>query len=118
MNQEQITKTEVRWATPNVNIYEDENKFTFQVDLPGIKESEVKIEIENDILSITAKKEVSEISENLVYREYKESSYFRKFILNQKIDESNTKAKMKNGRLILELPKLKPELKKISIQVN
>lgn len=110
--------TEIKWATPNVNIYEDEEKISLVVDLPGIKESDVKIEIEQDILSISAKTEEISSNENLVYREYRQSSYFRKFILNQKIDESNTIAKMKNGRLFLELKKLKPEMKKISIQVN
>jgi HSP20 family protein len=44
------------FVMPAVDMYEDENGLVVKIDLPGFKREEIKISIEEDILSIRAKK--------------------------------------------------------------
>jgi HSP20 family molecular chaperone IbpA len=41
---------------PAIDMYEDENGLIVKIDLPGFKREEIKISIEEDILSIRAKR--------------------------------------------------------------
>lgn len=44
------------FVMPAIDMYEDENGLIVKIDLPGFKRDEIKISIEEDILSIRAKK--------------------------------------------------------------
>ena len=44
------------FVMPAIDMYEDENGLVVKIDLPGFKRDEIKISIEEDILSIRAKK--------------------------------------------------------------
>ncbi len=44
------------FVMPALDMYEDENGLVVKIDLPGFKREEIKISIEEDILSIRAKK--------------------------------------------------------------
>jgi HSP20 family protein len=44
------------FVMPAIDMYEDENGLIVKIDLPGFKKDEIKISIEEDILSIRAKR--------------------------------------------------------------
>ena len=44
------------FVMPAIDMYEDENGLIVKIDLPGFKRDEIKISIEEDILSIRAKR--------------------------------------------------------------
>ncbi|MFL6492487.1 MAG: archaeal heat shock protein Hsp14 [Nitrososphaera sp.] len=44
------------FVMPAIDMYEDENGLVVKIDLPGFKRDEIKISIEEDILSIRARK--------------------------------------------------------------
>ena len=48
------------FVMPAIDMYEDENGLIVKIDLPGFKREEIKISIEEDILSIRAKRMESE----------------------------------------------------------
>jgi HSP20 family molecular chaperone IbpA len=44
------------FVMPAIDMYEDENGLIVKIDLPGFKRDEIKISVEEDILSIRAKR--------------------------------------------------------------
>ena len=48
------------FVMPAIDMYEDENGLIVKIDLPGFKREEIKISVEEDILSIRAKRMESE----------------------------------------------------------
>jgi HSP20 family protein len=88
---------------------------------PGFSKEDFKINLENDILTVSAEKKAEEKKENVkqVRSEYSFRSFKRSFTINEKIDATTIDAKYVNGVLILNLPKkaeVKASAKEIKIQ--
>jgi len=95
-------------SLPAVNIKEDENNFEVEVAVPGLKREDFKIEIENDVLTVSSEKESSNESEEENYkrREFRYSSFKRTFSLPEsKVDADKVKANYVDGVLQINLPK-------------
>lgn len=89
------------------DIYEQDNKYFIEMDIPGFTKDEIKIECNNGNLVISAEKsENKEESEDKKYirRERVYGKYSRSFYLGE-VDEENIKAEFIGGTLKLELPK-------------
>ncbi len=89
------------------DIIDKGSEFVLQADLPGFKKEEIKIDLNNDTLSIRAEhnedKEVKE--ENFVRRERRYGSFSRSFDISN-IDRDKISASYNDGVLELTLPKL------------
>ena len=95
-------------SMPAVNIKEDENGFEVEVAAPGLAKEDFKVEVEHDILTISAEKEVKNEDENSNYtrREFGYSSFKRTFALPENaVDVDKVHASYKNGVLYILLPK-------------
>jgi HSP20 family protein len=95
-------------SMPAVNIREDENQFEVEVAAPGLNKEDFKIEIENDVLSLSSEKETSEEGEEQNYkrREFRYTSFKRTFTLPENVvDSEKIAASYKNGVLHVTLPK-------------
>src|ERR1041384_1789023 len=90
------------WAPP-VDIYEDENSFLIKVELPEINREDVKVSLNENVLSIT------------VERSY--GQFHRSFTLPQNVAVDTINAQFKDGVLRLTLPK-KEEAKPKQIEVK
>jgi HSP20 family molecular chaperone IbpA len=92
---------------PNVDICETDEGLWLWADMPGVDENSVDVRLENDVLSIEGRVSASEY-ENLepVYTEYNVGNYLQKFSLSSSIDSARIRARMRNGVLELELPKI------------
>jgi HSP20 family protein len=93
---------------PPVNIREDEHGFHVEVAVPGFKKENFKIELENDVLSISTEVEnkTGEVVENYTRREYTLSSFKRTFSLPENlVDAEKVEAKYTDGILAIMLPK-------------
>ncbi len=109
-----------------VNIHETDKEYNLEVVAPGFEKTDFKVNLDQDILTISAEKEVvSKENENSnserkqIRKEYSYRSFKRSFTLDEKIDASNIEAKYVNGVLTLNLPKketVKASAKEISIQ--
>ena len=97
------------WNNGNapVNITEDEKAYKLEVIAPGFEKSDFKINVDQDMLTISAekKKESNEQNGKQVRREYNYRSFKRSFTLDEKIDATNIDAVYINGILGLNLPK-------------
>jgi HSP20 family molecular chaperone IbpA len=102
---------------PRADIYETDDHIVVVTDMPGIDENSVDITLENDILSINGYVEL-QAPENydLVYAEYREGDYQRRFTLSNQIDKDKIEATVKDGVLHLLMPKSRPTTKKITVK--
>ena len=90
-----------------VNVKETEKSYQLEVVAPGFEKSDFKVNMEQDLLTISAEKksEVKDESEKNIRREYSFRSFKRSFTLDEKIDATNIEASYVNGVLTLNLPK-------------
>jgi HSP20 family protein len=92
---------------PAVDIFETERELTLLADLPGVKAKNLKIDLNDNVLTLTADETPLEgPGEKDVAREYRTGTYYRQFSLSDTIDQSKIEAVMKDGVLRLSLPKV------------
>lgn len=106
------------FSTPAVNIIENFSNFVVELAAPGFNKEDFKIEVEEDTLIISSKKEsVREEKEDsqFVKREFNYESFERSFKLPEDIQTDEILAKYENGVLRVTLPKTekKKELKRM-----
>jgi len=105
---------------PAVDILETERELTLLADLPGVKAKDLKIDLNNNVLTLTADEALPEGSgEKDVFREYRTGRYYRQFTLSDTIDQSKIEAVLKDGVLRLALPKVEAATpRKITIKAG
>ena len=94
--------------------------YIVEAELPGYKKEEINIDVNDDILTITAEKHTEETEEKKGYIrcERYSGSVSRSFNISE-VDAAQISAKHENGVLTLTLPKKKeeiPQSRKISIE--
>lgn len=110
------------FSTPRVDVKEDSENYTLEMDLPGLCEKDVNIELDHDKLTIESKQEENketkgEKNGNYILKERYCSAFSRKFTLPSDVDSDSIKASFKNGVLtILMLKKENEAPKKIAIE--
>ncbi|WP_299486019.1 Hsp20/alpha crystallin family protein [uncultured Allomuricauda sp.] len=97
------------WKTsaPAVNIKDNTEGFELELAVPGGKKKDFKIEVENDILTISSevKSKDTETKENYTRKEFTYASFKRAFTLPETVDGSKIDAKYEDGILKVALPK-------------
>ena len=90
-----------------VNVKETEKSYLLEVVAPGFEKNDFKVNLDQDLLTISAEKKSEAKAENekQVRREYSFRSFKRSFTLDEKIDATNIEASYVNGVLTLNLPK-------------
>lgn len=85
-----------------------------KVGIPGVKKDDIKIEIDRDMLTISAQSKVEEKGDkkNYYFKSF-QSSFEQSFSLPFSVNESESKAKYEDGVLMLTLPKSKSENRKM-----
>jgi HSP20 family protein len=95
-----------RYFMPDVDICENDDGLRLWADMPGVVEKDVDVVLKNGVLTITGTVSTASYEKLApLYTEYNIGNYIRQFTLNEEIDESRIKARMKNGVLEVELPK-------------
>lgn len=105
---------------PPVDVYEDEHKVVLKLEVPGIKQEDLSIQIENNTLSIKGERkfEQEEKEENFQRIERRYGSFYRAFTLPTTVDSENIQASYDAGILKVELLKraeTKPKQIKVSV---
>jgi len=95
-----------RTYVPEVDIYESPQSLWLWVDMPGVTEQNIDVQVANNVLSIEGRVSVTEYAAlNPLYTEYNVGNYARQFTLANTIDTEKIAARMRDGVLELELPK-------------
>jgi len=92
---------------PAVDVFENGEKVVLKLDIPGIKEEDLDIRVENQTLSVRGERkfESEEKEENFHRIERRYGSFFRSFSLPTTVDTENVAATYEAGVLKLELTK-------------
>lgn len=105
---------------PAVDIYEDAQKLVLKLEVPGIKQDDLQIHVENLTLSVKGERrfESNEKEENFHRIERRYGSFMRNFTLPQTVDTNAIEANYDAGVLSISLPKKaesKPKQVKIAV---
>ena len=110
------TRSQERYITPPVDIFENSDGLVVNADLPGVAKEGLEVRVDNKVLTLRGKA-AHAASGQPVYREYTLANFFRQFELNDKVDQSKISAELKHGVLTLSLPKAE-EAKPRKIEVR
>jgi len=104
-----------------LNLYESETHFEIEVQLPGFVESEINLEMRENMLTIRAEKELTlnDETRSAIRQEWQTGQFERSIRFETPIQDSAIEAKLENGTLTVIAPKAKPtEPKTTRIQVK
>ncbi len=108
------------WAPP-VDILEDKDSVQIVAELPGIKPEEVKISLENSVLTISGeKRQVAEEKTEHVHRYERAYGVFeRSFSVPSTVDAERIQAAYEHGVLTVRLPKVeKAKPRQIAVKIE
>jgi len=107
-------------SLPAVNIREDEGKYNLELAVPGMDKKDLKIDINEDVLTISSetKQEKEETKDGYKRKEFSYSSFCRSFYLPENVDRDKIEANYTDGILSVGLPKMEEEKSKISRQIS
>ncbi len=106
---------------PRLNISETDNKYFIEAELPGVKQSDLELKLDNNILVIKGKTEESKESKerNYFMRERYYGSFQRSLTLPNNINENDITANFKDGILNIEITKkLENSTKSIEVKAQ
>jgi HSP20 family protein len=115
---EMITGTE--WA-PTVDITEDEKEFLLKADLPEVKKEDVKVTVEEEVLTITGERKVEKEDKGKKYHRLERAygNFLRSFTLPPGAEGAKVSAEFKDGVLKVHLPKSeKAKTKTVEVKVS
>ena len=101
----EVKETRV-YQTPLIDIHEGPEGLVLEADLPGGVEEDVNIQLADNVLTLYVK-----INPTLpegarpLHEEYRQTDFYRSFILSDEVERSKITADLKNGVLRLTLPK-------------
>jgi HSP20 family protein len=105
---------------PAVDIYEDEHKLLLKLEVPGIKQEDIDVRLENQTLTVRGERkfEAEEKEENFHRIERRFGSFVRSFTLPVTVDTNSIAARYDAGVLSIQLAKkeaAKPKQVKVEI---
>lgn len=105
-----IGSDDMHRSTPRVNITETKEGFKLDLLAPGFRKEDLKMNVEDDTLTISAEKKDEALSEDERYtrREFGYSAFSRGFRLPENADTENIKAEFSNGVLSVSIRKIEP----------
>jgi HSP20 family protein len=97
-----------------LDVVDRDDKYVVRADLPGLKPEEVKIEVEDDVLTISAEHEESEEQkkDDYVRRERRYGAFSRSMNLPKGVTADQIEATTKDGVVEVSIPKPKEEERK------
>ncbi len=105
--------------TPAVDVERDNGNLVIRADVPGLKPEEVKIEVEDDILTVCGEHEerTEEKDKQFLRRERRFGSFSRSMALPPGVDAKKIKAKTRDGVVEVTIP-LPKEAKKEKVEIT
>jgi HSP20 family protein len=109
-------------TVPSANFTENEKEYTIELAAPGLSKKDFTIEMENDLLTISAEKEEekNEKENGFTKKEYSFNTFSRSFTLPENAKSEKIDAKYENGILTINVPKkeLTPQKPRKEIPVS
>jgi len=92
---------------PFIDVMESYKEIIATAEMPGLEKQDIKINVTEDMLEISAetKQEEKKEEKGYIYRERRRGSYYRAISLPSPVDPDNSKATYENGVLEIKMPK-------------
>jgi HSP20 family protein len=102
-----VPRLDWRQEQTNLEMYEDDDNVVVKLAIPGYKEEEIDISVEDNVLTISGntREEEEDTSKKYYYKGLKTESFSRSITLPVRVKSDNADAEMKNGVLHVTLPK-------------
>ena len=119
-NGQQETMTVAQWS-PVVDITEDEKEYLIKVELPEVRKEDVKLVVENGVLTLSGERKFEKEEKNRKYHRIERAygSFTRCFSLPDDAEDGKATAEFKDGLLTVRLAKNeKARPKSIEVKVS
>ncbi len=103
---------------PATNIIDNEDNFELSLAVPGFEKEDIKIDLEDNLLTISSEKEVENENVNFSRKEFAYNSFSRSFTLPKTVEAEKIKADYKNGLLNVTIPKIEETKLKKAIKIS
>ena len=110
-------------TAPAINVKESDRGYTVELAAPGMKKEDFDVHINDDgnlVVKLESKQEKKEEDKNTRYlrREFSYSKFEQTLILPDDVNKEQISAKVENGVLTVDLPKVVEEKVKVSRQID
>lgn len=106
---------------PHFDMRETDKEYVIVADIPGVKTGDLNIDVHNDVLTVTGRRESRETkeTETLHHAERSHGAFKRTFNLGNKVDSAQINASLSDGVLRVTLPKTPDSTpRKISVTIK
>ena len=105
---------------PATNVIEKEKEFEIEMAIPGMEKEDIRIGVENNVLTISSEKEIKkeEKEKNYTRREFAYGSFCRSFTLPKTVDADKINASYEKGVLKVSLPRMEEAKAKLSREIK
>lgn len=94
-----------QFIAPVSSVIEDTDRYTLQVEMPGVNKEGLEIAVDNNELTILGRRSLPAVDGTLIHRESRLENFRRTFELDPSIDTGKISAKIDQGVVTLTLPK-------------
>ncbi len=110
-------------TAPAINVKETDSEYAVELAAPGMKKEDVTVHINDEgnlTVKLEKKEEKKEEGDNARYlrREFSYSKFEQTLILPDDVDRNKISARVENGVLTVDLPKLEPKTEKVARQIT
>jgi HSP20 family protein len=107
----EIANGERRGWTPSIDLVKEKDRYVLRADVPGIAPEEIKVEVEDGVLTISGEhtEEKEEKEKQYVRRERRYGSFARSMALPKGVEPDDIEATCKDGVLEVVVPAPKQE---------
>ena len=95
-----------KMGKPDADLSESDDVLTYQLELPGMSEEDIDVEISEGMLSVRGEKrdESEEKGDNYIFTERRYGSFERRFLVPENVDAKDVKASFDKGVLKITVP--------------
>jgi HSP20 family protein len=88
-----------------MDAWREDHAFTVQIDLPGVKEEDIDLEIERNVLTVKAERRGAEVGDReIVHSERPSGTFVRRLFLSEGLDTDDIRATYDAGVLTVTIP--------------
>ena len=100
-------------ASMSCDVLDEGDRYVIHAEMPGVEKKDVKLNASDNSIEISAehKEELEEKKKDYLRKERKAISYYRRLPLPEKVYSSKAQAKLNNGILTVDIPKVTPTSK-------
>lgn len=103
---------------PNLEVFDDAKEVRITAELPGLKQQDIDLSIDNGLLTISGERKATEEDRERGWSERFYGRFERRLTLPDGIDEEHAEASFKDGELMVKIPKSEEARKSRKIPIK